>query len=430
MAETIPAMRGQLGSTEYFIVVMKAKAVAEKMKAAVEIEGWEDLSLEQKYQREINLNRVRRQIAPYLAENEDRFFGALIVAAQNSTRMRYESVKEVAQGKKLFTGSHDAASDNLGFLTLTGAEILIPIDGQHRAKALDFAIRGRDDRNQTLDFRANTNLAREDVTLLLIRFDTDADQSRARRIFSRVNRYAKRPSKAEELIIDDEDIAAVFARRITERETGLLSGDLVQLRGNTLTDRAGEFTTLATVHAINQDVLLKKGHAYNASERPSVPTEKLYWKECEGFWTAFLTEIDHFASALKDPTKGGIPVRRSIRKEFLLGKPVGQRVLASALLDLTEIGRLSEAEACNRLNAVDWKISNPIWENILTRDATRVLSGVGAIKLGRDFVTYLVGRPLDSSETDALRQRISPDNLSYRLPKRVCAEIVDWGESK
>ena len=137
MPSTIPAMRGKLGSTEYFIVTMKAKDVAEKMRAAVEVEGWDDLSLEQKYQREIDLDRVRRDIAPYLARDEDRFFGCLIVAVQNGEEMEYESVKEVAKGK-VFIGSHNLAANGLGFLNLSGEEIMIPIDGQHRAKAIDF----------------------------------------------------------------------------------------------------------------------------------------------------------------------------------------------------------------------------------------------------------------------------------------------------
>ena len=426
MIGTIPAMRGTLGSTEYFIVVMKAKTVAETMKSAVDVEGWEDLSLEQKYQREINLRRVRNEIAPYLAENEDRFFGALIVAVQNSTEMKYEPVKEVAFGKRVFSGSHDLAADNIGFLSLKGQEIFIPIDGQHRAKALDFAIRGRDEKNVELDFRSNANLAREDVTLILIRFDSDADQAKARKIFSRVNRYAKRPTTAETLIIDDEDVAAVFARRMTEPEEELLTGDLVQRSGNTLPDRAGEFTTLATIHAINREILLKRKHPYRATERPKKDAEMLYWKECADVWSALFTQIDLFSRALKDRTKAGNRARQAIRKEFLLGKPIGQRVLAGAFLDLTENGRLSPADACARLNAIDWRLSNPMWVNILTRDATRVLSGVSAIKLGRDFVTYLLGRSIDAETAEDLRERISPEDTTYRLPEPVKPRITAW----
>ena len=425
MASTVPAMRGKLGSTQYYIVTMKAKDVAEKMKAAVEVEGWDDLSLEQKYQREIDIKRIRRDIAPYLARDEDRFFGCLIVAIQNGQNMEYEPVKEVARGRP-FTGSHNLAANGLGFLSLTGEEILIPIDGQHRAKAIDFAIRGRDDHNKELDFRANPNLAQDDVTLMLIAFDTESDRSKARKIFNKVNRYAKNPSKAENLIIDDDDIAAVFARRMTEPEEDLFSGDLVRRSGNALSDSAGEFTTLSTIYEINREILIQRGHAFNRTERPNKETEKLYWTEVEKVWHTLVTEIKHFSHALKDPKKSGNDIRKQVRKTYLLGKPIGQRVLASAFLELTEKGKLSCKDACKRLNNVDWQIKNDIWENVLTRDKTRVLSGITVMKLGRDFVTYLTGRPMTEKELKELKDRVSPEDQTYQLPSRVCPVINGW----
>ena len=428
MASTIPAMRGKLGSTEYFIATMKAKDVADKMRSAVEVEGWDDLSLEQKYQREINLKRVKTDIAPYLARDEDRFFGCLIVAVQNGQNMEYEPVKEATRtNNKVFSGAHNLAANGLGFLNLTGEEILIPIDGQHRAKALDFAIRGRDENNKELDFHPNRNLAQEDVTLILIRFDTDGERAKARKIFNKVNRYAKNPSKPEILIIDDDDIAAVFSRRMTEPEEDLFSGDLVRLSGNTLADGAGEFTTLPTLYEINKEILVERGHPYSQKERPDKEKEKLYWSEVESVWTDLVSNVTHFSNALKDRTKTGYQIRSEIRKTYLLGKPIGQRVLASAYLKLTEKGKLNTEEACDRLNEVDWRIDNSMWENILTRDGSRVLSGISAMKLGTDFVAYLTGQPMDAKGLETLKRRISPDEgTEYTLPGRVSPIIDGW----
>ena len=430
MASTIPAMRGTLGTTEYFIVTLKAKNVAEKMRAAADVPGWDDLSLEQRYQREINLTRVRRDIAPYLAENADRFFGALIVAVQNSTRMKYEPVKEVVRGSRAFSGSHDLAADNLGFLTFGGEEVLVPIDGQHRAKALDYAIRGRDDQNKQLDFEANPNVATDDITVILIRFDSEADQARARRIFSKVNRYAKKPTKSEELIIDDDDIAAVFSRRITEPEEEMIPGELVRFSGNTLSEKANEFTTLPTLYEINKEILVQKGHEFSKTKPPPMKDQRLYWKEVKSVWQTLIEEISLFSHALKDTSKSGRRTRQEIRREYLLGKPIGQRVLAGAFCELTEKGRMSAGQACDRLNKVDWRIKNPMWLSILTRDETRVHFGLAAIRLGKDFVTYLTGRPLPGDGLDALRERISPDDGSYELPDPLFKPLPIWKAAK
>ncbi len=427
MASTIPAMRGKLGSTEYFIVTMKAKDVAEKMKAAIDVEGWDDLSLEQKYQREINLKRVRGDIAPYLANDEDRFFGCLIVAVQNGQNMEFEPVKEVLSGKA-FRGAHKLAADGLGFLNLTGEEILIPIDGQHRAKALDFAIRGKDEQNKELDFRANPNLAREDVAIILIKFDSEAEKAKARKIFNKVNRYAKNPTKAEHLIIDDDDIAAVFSRRMTEADEDLFTGDLVSRSRNTLSDSAGEFTTLNTLYEINKEIFHYKEHEYIKTTRPEKEVEKLYWSEVESVWKALVAGITHFSEALKDRHETGNKMRKEIRKHYLLGKPIGQRVVASAFLELTELGRLDADEACKRLNQINWRIDEKMWENILTRDGSRVLSGTAAIKLGKDFVTYLAGKPMNEEELSQLTKRINPNGSNFQLPARTSNLIESWAQ--
>ena len=429
MPSTSPAMKGVLGSTEYYIVTMKAKEVAEKMKAAVEVEGWDDLSIEQKYQREINLNRVRRDIAPYLASDKDRFFGALIVAVQNCDKLDYEPVKQIVKSASAFTGSHKAAADGLGFLTFDGSEVFIPIDGQHRAKAIDFAIRGKDDRDQELEFESDATLGKDDVTLILIQFDTEEEKRKGRKIFSKVNRYAKKPTKAETLIIDDDDIHAVFARRLTESESGLFTADVVAFKGDALPVNAKEFTTLNTIYEINKQILKYKNHNVSTTEIPSKRQQLLYWNEVESAWQDLIQNLDHFSHALKDTSDEGNEVRKEIRSTYLLGKPIGQRVVAHAFLELTEFGELKPKEACKRLNDINWRIDDKMWENVLTRDRTRVLFGGPVRLLGKDFVTYLAGRPLTDEEIETLKTRISPDNNKYRLPDRVADELPDWKDA-
>ena len=215
---------------------------------------------------------------------------------------------------------------------------------------------------------------------------------------------------------------------MTEPEEDLFSGDLVRIGGNTLSDSAGEFTTLSTLYEINKQILLYRNHPYIKVVRPDKETEKLYWDEVESVWKTLLAKITHFSNALKDREKTGSSIRRDIRKVYLLGKPIGQRVLAGAFLELTERGHCKAPEACRRLNDVDWRIDRPMWENVLTRDKTRVLSGVSAMNLGKDFVTYLTGKPLSQSQLAELRERVSPGDGKYKLPKRVASVVKGWGE--
>ena len=172
------------------------------------MDDWTELSVEERYQRDINMNRVKNDIAPYLADDPDRFFGSLIVAIMNPEHIQFEPLGEVAKG---LPGLYKVSAAGMGFLNLSGGEILVPLDGQHRLKAVKFAITGKDDAGNDLpDIAPSTSLAQEDVTVILVPYQRE----KARKIFSKVNRYARPTSKAQNLITDDDDIAAQhYARK-------------------------------------------------------------------------------------------------------------------------------------------------------------------------------------------------------------------------
>ena len=126
---------------------MKANDVASRLTIPKEMPEWGDLDIEERFQREINYNRVRKQIAPYLANDPDRFFGALIVAVLNPGGMDFEPVDNVlSKVPRLYA----TAARSFGFVTLEGGEILVPLDGQHRLAAIQFALSGKDEKQRDM----------------------------------------------------------------------------------------------------------------------------------------------------------------------------------------------------------------------------------------------------------------------------------------
>ena len=186
MASVHPAMRGKFGSTEYFMLTMKANDVASRLTIPKEMPEWGDLDTGERSQREINYNRVRKQIAPYLAHDPDRFLGALIVAVLNPGGMDFEPAKIVpSKVPKLYA----TAARSFGFVTLEGGEVLVPLDGQHRLAAIQFALSGKDEKQRDIEgVSPSTQLANDDVLLVLLRHD---DPQRIRKIFNKINRHAK-----------------------------------------------------------------------------------------------------------------------------------------------------------------------------------------------------------------------------------------------
>ena len=394
MATTVPALKGKLGSMDYYVLTVKAAELVRTVQIPEESDTlkWEDLSIEERYQREINYNRCKKQIAPYLANDPTRFFGAIIIAAVNFEPM-FEPLPEMGKLPALYK----TAAGPMGFLTFKGGEVLVPLDGQHRVKALKFAIEGVDENGRKISgISANSKLADEDVTVMMVAYES----KRARRIFNKVNRYAKSTTTGQNYIIDDDDIVAVLSREVADH----IGGRLVKYSSNTLNATDPEFTTLAAVYNCNEDIIHQSFpvQKIDKTKRPSLEQEELYRKKITETWDVLLKNITPFFDSLADRTEAGDEKRMEIRSANLLGKPVPQVALVHAFLLLTRgETNMSEEEACRRLNAIRWDIGDKIWDNILLV-GTRILNKNG--KLAARLAAYMAGEKLSAKGQEELEK--------------------------
>ena len=301
MMGTVAAMKGRLGDTDYYILSMKAQALADAVKIPKELEGWEDISLEERYQRDLNYGRVKKQIAPYFANDDSRFFGAIIVAAMNfNDDGMFEKLSDVVP-KKDIIGPYKPAADTMGFLTFRGGEVLVPLDGQHRLKAIQFAVTGRDERGRDIPDIPTpcTQLAQEDVTVILVPYES----TKARRIFTRVNRYAKPTTTGQNIVTDDDDFVAVLAREVTN---DLIGARLVKYASNTLNSKDPYFTTLSIVYNCNDEIIKTfPGGKIDKTVLPSRDEQRLYREKVREVWEVLIENIEVFASAPGRPREHG-----------------------------------------------------------------------------------------------------------------------------
>ena len=412
MATVLPAMQGTFGSTEFFIVTMPAKELTERLIVPKEVEGWEEMSIEELYQRDIDYNRVKKQIAPYLASDDDRFFGAFVVTMIHDDDVEFEPLgKMVAKIPNLYK----TAGSAFGFLTLSGSEVLVPLDGQHRLAALAFAISGKDERQRPIDgLDANVDVARDVCTVILIRHDP----AKSRKIFNKVNRYAKKTSKSEDLITADDDVIAVIARESIAED--IIPVRLINTSSNSLSTRAPEFTTLSTIYEATK-VLLEdlEGKKIDIQNLPDEPNRKRLVTEAQEFWTNICDQIDLFNTALHDASENGDEKRREIRKDFLLGKPVAQLALIQAIIRLRsedDTGlRISMEEVCKRVNKLDWSTTAAIWQDILM-NGERIVSGKTAANFAAQIIAYWLGEKLDKSSQQKIIEKYSDNSGGNNLP--------------
>jgi DNA sulfur modification protein DndB len=381
---------------------MPAKELTERLTVPRDVEGWTDLSLEERYQREINYRRVKDQIAPYLVNEESRFFGAFIVTMLNSEQVEFEPMARIYKEK--VPTLYRSAADAFGFLTIQGSEVLVPLDGQHRLAALEFAITGKDEKQQPIsDIEASAKVASDICTVMLIK-DHEVD---SRTIFNKVNRYAKATSKAENLITADDDIVAVIVRSALVGMDNIIPEPLVNVKSNTLSTKAGEFTTLATLYESTKYVLENTHGRINTQRLPDKSVQGLMRSEATEFWETVCSSISLFDVALRDPSETGNEKRQQIRADYLLGKPFAQWALVQALVQLcnedAETGaRMSLSEACNRANQLTWRVDDRRWQQVLM-NGDRVLFGKSAVNFAARVIAYWLGQPLNDAAVADLR---------------------------
>ena len=417
MASLLPAMRGRFGSTEFFIVTMPAKEFTERVVIPEGIEGWEDLSIEERcFQRDINYRRVKQQIAPYLTTDDDRFFGAFIVSILNAEGIEFEPSTSIIKGGVPVL--YKEAATAFGFLSLKGSEVMVPLDGQHRLAALMFAISGKDEKQQPIaGVDANSDVANDDCTVILIKHD----DKKSRKIFNKVNRYAKKTTKAEDLITSDDDVIAVIVRESVVGNNNIIPARLVNVSSNTLTARAIEFTTLATLYEGTRDFLEDlEGKRISTDSLPNKATHRVMEEQVVDFWTTVCDKVHFFNEALADPYESGDEKRKEIRADFLLGKPVGQWALVQAILRLcredSETGtRISLDEACRRINQLDWSNTDRRWQQVLL-NGDRVLSGRTAVRFATSqVISYWLGETLSDGRISELQDRYARQGGSGEL---------------
>ena len=421
MSRMVPALRGRMGNMDYYILTLKAASLSNYIRTPKEMAGWEMRSIEEKYQREINIKRVKDQIARYWAENPSHFFGSIIVAPADFKAEiiagNFEPLDDIFT-KNLPKLYRDAAR-NMGFLTIPDETILVPLDGQHRVKAIEFAINGKDsDGKELTGFKSKTALGDEDISVLLVA----VDNQKARSIFTHVNRYAKPTTAGQNYITSDDDILAVIARKIANKK---ISARLVKYDASTLKRRDEHFTTLSTIY--NCMEAIAKSHCPRKIDTTTLPpkdVQALLQTKANEVWDVLLTRIDAFRDSKDDPEESGDDRRIEIRQDTLLGRPVTQECLFRAFLRLTKSPtNLSNDVAADRLNKLPWTMSNveDLWQNVLWRGAVEKGKMITKNRnLASDFIFYLAGGRMSEAEKDDLldkyREQFPESSKPDKLP--------------
>lgn len=389
----LPAIRSKVGDWITYITSMSFKDVEMLLKSPDEIH--ERRGLSSWIQREA-IDIHAEEISNYIQDTPQRFLGSLIIGVYDgnpnwaplNVNIKNDHLDVTPEQKENIEGK-------LGLLHLTGQEKLFAIDGQHRVSGIKKALSEID---------AKDAINSDEVSAIFVSHDesTEEGKLRTRRLFTTVNKKAKRISKAAVIALDEDNGFAIVTRMLIDTHW-LFEDDRSHISySSTASINAADETMITSVvglYEIVKDLYIGNKKNFESS-RPNDESLDRYLRVI----TSFLDTILDSCSELNE-----VFVRRNRTANYyreeenhLLFRPIGQRTFARATELLMQRGQSLE-ESVSLLLEADLNISTNIWHNILwepiseTMITTKlVLAETQLLRLsGQNARTARNGRNLD-----------------------------------
>lgn len=229
----------------YFSTIIPIRDAAASLRLAADFPGSDDVRwrLDELYQREIDWPRVERKIVPYLhATDQPQFFNALTIALLplekdlsaldrcfgNAHEWLAPELKDAERFEKTLTAGPISCGFWTAWSELSQAEaktgqlrwnpdqvFAVALDGQHRLAAIKEFVKekGRPDRH----------MDETSVPVIFVVLDPAFGYVAPRRtglvevlrtVFIDLNKHAKIPSRARQILLDDKDPASVCVRAL------------------------------------------------------------------------------------------------------------------------------------------------------------------------------------------------------------------------
>ncbi len=384
-----PAMKGKMGSWEYFIVRMSMREIADNIKFAADI--YDDRTLDEAIQRVLNESRVKKEIVTYLINQPDRFFSSIVVAALRGNPKWYPVTIEDDERFDLLKGD-PRFSKTFGVLSFDGSQDYFALDGQHRLASIKALV---DPKNE-ISPDAPEGFRDEEVSVIVVvpseNEPEDQFMTRYRRLFGNLNRYAKPTDRVTNIIMDEDDTFAILTRRlITEHSFFHYSGKQTEsirvktTKGKNLRPQDPYFTSLETLYEINKTLLssqYRRNHGWNR-EQEKDPNQFIRFRPEEEQLEGLFLELNLYWEALIDALPVLIENPNEMRnhsaqpdddtQDNFLFWPVGQEVLAEIARNLMDQRQHdprnptpeSVRSALGGLDKLNWEAHRTPWRNLM-----------------------------------------------------------------
>lgn len=348
----IAAIKGKMGIWTYYVTAIRFEDITKYVSQITkEISNNDNFS--NMLQRAITDNVDG--IKDYILNQKERFFNALVLAIYDGKPEWFELEVEVEEYKTY----------SVGVLELSGNEIIFPVDGQHRVEGIKKAL------------EENPGLANEKVPVILIGHqNTTEGKQRTRRLFSTLNRRARKVNDNELIALDEDDVVAVATREIIESNELFAGNRLVNVGNkNIASSNHVAFTSIIELYQCNriifgfitsQEGLKKKDKEQLLLYRPDNDVTEKYVKKINEFWHLMqntIPSLKQYISAEENEIQ-----ELHYRDEEggnLLFRPIALTQYITALCEYMQKEDCNVCNAISEFNKIPLTIQKKPWINIL-----------------------------------------------------------------
>lgn len=416
-------MKGEFGGVSYYMTTLPLDKVADSLHFEKDL-NIVNATFAERIQRTLNQKRAEEEIyKKYLLNAGTRFFNSLVVTIIPD------------EEDKGFFKEEQVPNSNIYKLELKQNVKKVVVDGQHRLYAL---------RKLREDIIAGNYPDREDlkklqIPIIFVLFDKidcsinncnpikEEIIQETRRVFTALNKTAKKIDKYTTLILDDSDFSAIVARKLLEENivnelyvkwayssTSLNQTDVYFTTLNILNDMIEYYLEQIQKNLDDEDLSteenskkLIKEYFENVVDEIGVSPKELIKRffEISFFkdWIKILEENNIIVE--KQPnetklTKDQKEIIKKIREKNILSQVVGQKALFGALVDsLSYMGETPSEKLNNIYDKVEellkigvFKKSNDLWKGILVGEDKKgkMITRAQNIDLAKDILTLLL----------------------------------------
>ena len=389
----LPAIRGLIGEWTYYICLLRMQDVAERISDVADLHS----SKEFKDLLQRRLTDRSQYIADYILNQRQRFFNAIVVGTYGGNPNWFELSVNI-EGSDINT-LPDYFEGTLGILMLDGSENLWAIDGQHRVSGIIQAIEENPDRGSdeicAIFVAGVSSSKRED--------DPDGFE-RTRRLFTTLNKHAKKVDKRDIIALDEDDTIAIITRILVD-ENELLRGRVATgySRSIPVSDKKN-FTTIEIIYDVLDLILKDRGReAWRRFKgaRPSDYVLTSYLEKSLSLFNILSLHIEDFGNYLADEniSNAAEPYRNNSGGNLLF-RPIGLLLIARVIRLLFEFENLDLNNAIRIISQAPLQLSDVPWADLLWDVGNqRMITAGPNQKVAKWLLYYMVGGDISNIRT-------------------------------